>query len=268
MAFGSPLTAFSTEILRGAMPQAPMKLPHPLIVAHRGFSSRYPENTLASFAGALETGAAMVELDVTLTADRQVVVIHDDTLDRTTAGRGQVHDITLEELKRLDAGSWFDARFCDERVPTLEEVVSLVDGRAYINIEIKELPRGSVHPAGLLEREVVETARRAGLDERALISSFSRSALETIRSLDPGLALAFLTRDPGDLSVLSFCRDLKTLSVHPRSRALKKQIVDRFHAAGILVIPYTVNRMDEFRRLLEMGADGVFTDHPDLFLAL
>ena len=91
----------------------------PLLIGHRGYPARYPENTLASFEGAMQAGCDMIELDVTLTKDRKVVVIHDDTLDRTTTGKGPVRGHALAEIKRLDAGSWFDARFAAERVPEL-----------------------------------------------------------------------------------------------------------------------------------------------------
>ena len=110
----------------------------PLLIGHRGYPARYPENTLAAFTGAMDAGCDMIELDVTLTRDRRVVVIHDDTLDRTTNGSGSVRDRTVEEIRRLDAGSWFDPRFAAERVPLLDEVIALTAGRCMLNIEIKD----------------------------------------------------------------------------------------------------------------------------------
>ena len=108
-----------------------------LNIAHRGASGRFPENTLAAFAAAIEAGAQMCELDVQLTRDGAVVVMHDDTVDRTTDGRGAVRGMTLEELKRLDAGVRFGNEFSGERIPTLEEVFALTRGRCGLNIEIK-----------------------------------------------------------------------------------------------------------------------------------
>jgi len=249
------------------MPLPDIRDTTPLIIGHRGFSARYPENTLVGFEAALDAGAVMVELDVTLTRDHQAVVVHDDTLNRTTDGSGPVSAVTLAELKKLDAGSWFDPRFRGEWVPTLEEALTLVTGRAMLNIEVKELPLDGLIPAGLLEKEVVEVVRRKGAGRRTLISSFSQAALELIRSLDPGLSLAFLTKDAGDISVERVCREMGAFSVHPWHRSLKKRLVDRFHTAGILVIPYTVNQPSDFQRLIRMGVDGVFTDNPELFLA-
>ncbi len=239
----------------------------PLIVAHRGLSARYPENTLAAFRAALDVGAPMIELDVTITRDEQVVVIHDDTLDRTTEGSGSVNDVTLGELKRLDAGSWCHPRFHEERVPTLEEVLDLVAGRAMVNVEIKEFPEGSPLDTGLLERLAVDTIRAKSAAERVLVSSFSASALQKVRSLASDLALAFLTKTPEDPSVEPFCRELGAFSLHTWHRRVNRALVDRFHAAGMLVIPYTVNRKDDFERVVREGVDGVFTDDPELFLS-
>ena len=110
---------------------------NPLLIGHRGYPARYPENTMASFRGAMEAGCDMIELDVTITKDRRIVVIHDDTLDRTTAGKGPVRERSFEEIRKLDAGGWFDPRFSAERVPELSEVLELTAGRCLLNIEIK-----------------------------------------------------------------------------------------------------------------------------------
>ena len=109
----------------------------PWIIAHRGFQKNYPENTLIAFQAAMDAGVQMIELDVSLSRDRKPIVIHDATLARTTNGHGPVHDYTLEELKQLDAGSWYHPDFAGQRLPELAEVLELVDGRVITNIEIK-----------------------------------------------------------------------------------------------------------------------------------
>ena len=113
----------------------------PLIGAHRGGAAYAPENTLASFAEGLRRGADMLELDIHLSRDGELIVLHDHDLTRTTDGRGYVHQRTVADLQRLDAGSWFDPRFAGERIPTLEEVIAFVARRAYLTIEVKGLPR-------------------------------------------------------------------------------------------------------------------------------
>ncbi|MDQ3693322.1 MAG: hypothetical protein M3464_06820, partial [Chloroflexota bacterium] len=115
----------------------------PLIGAHRGAAAYAPENTLAAFAEGIRRGADMLELDIHLSREGEVVVIHDHTVDRTTDGRGYVHDLTVADLKRLDAGAWFDPRFAGERIPTLREVIEHVDRRLPLTIEVKGLPRAA-----------------------------------------------------------------------------------------------------------------------------
>jgi len=135
-------------------------IPYPLIIAHRGYSEKYPENTLVAFQSALDGNADMIELDITLSRDREIAVIHDDTLERTTNGSGEVADYGLNELKALDAGSWFDERFSGERIPTLEEVFDLVKGRTWINIEIKVSAYEPHFPMDAIERQVVELVQQ------------------------------------------------------------------------------------------------------------
>ena len=130
------------------------------IIGHRGYPAKYPENTLAAFEAAIEAGAVMIELDVMLSRDRKVVVIHDATLDRTTNGKGSVADLTLAELKQLDAGSWFDAQFVGQQIPELSEVLDLVNGRAYVNIEIKSNAYEAHHPPDAIEKQVVDWLRQ------------------------------------------------------------------------------------------------------------
>lgn len=125
----------------------------PLPIAHRGFRAKYPENTQAAFRGALQIQAGMVELDVAMSRDRALVVIHDDTLERTTNGFGRVKDHTLAELKQLDAGSWFSPHFSEERIPTLRQVLELCRDKTLVNIEIKEsFLRWKIRPMRLNSR--------------------------------------------------------------------------------------------------------------------
>ena len=144
----------------------------PWIIGHRGYPAKYPENTLAAFQGAIAAGATMLELDVMLSRDRKLVVIHDATLERTTNGRGKVADFAMTELKRLDAGSWYDEEFADQKLPQLSEVLDLVNDRAYVNIEIKSNAYESHHPPDAVEKQVVELLRQKKLLDSGMISSF------------------------------------------------------------------------------------------------
>ncbi len=170
----------------------------PLLIGHRGYPALCPENTLASFEGAMQAGCDMIELDVTLTKDRKVVVIHDDTLDRTTTGKGPVRGHALAEIKALDAGSWFDARFAAERVPELWEVMELTAGRCMLNIEIKDSAFEEDFPADAIEHQVVKLVRKSGAMDRVIISSFDKRILQRIAAMDAPPAVAYISDHGAD----------------------------------------------------------------------
>ena len=167
----------------------------PWIIAHRGFKKKYPENTLVAFQAAMDAGVPMIELDVTLSRDRKLVVIHDATLDRTTNGHGSVHDHTLEELKQLDAGSWFHSDFAEQHLPELGEVLELVNGRVITNIEIKSNAYEAHHPADAIEKQVVDLVKQKKALDAVLISSFKAEILRQISEMDDRPPLALISSE-------------------------------------------------------------------------
>lgn len=234
----------------------------PLIVAHRGFRAKYPENTLTAFRAAEAAGAPAVELDVALTRDRQVVVLHDDTVDRTTDGKGAVARMTLDKLKRLDAGSWFDTGFAGERIPTLAEVLDGLAPETGINIEIKGSAVEADFPSDALERQVVGMIKERDAYDRVLVSSFDANALTRVRALDRWCRIGLLSPERAtDLSV-TLCKRLDAASWHPDHRKVDKKGIKRMHAAGLRILPYTVNDPVAMARLLDQGVDGLITDDP------
>jgi glycerophosphoryl diester phosphodiesterase len=234
----------------------------PAIIGHRGYRAEYPENTLASFSAAMAANANMIELDVTLSKDRKVVVIHDDTLNRTTSGFGPVHLAMLEELKLLDAGSWFDSRFAGESLPTLEEVLILTGGEILINVEIKSSAWESGFPEDAIERQVVDLIIRHDLLNSTLVSSFHAGFLENIGKFPLHPEIAFITDRKVPQNVLDVCEQLGVFSWHPHHETLEQRHIEKAHARGILIFPYTVNSVEEMRMLVNAGADGVITDDP------
>jgi len=230
------------------------------VIAHRGFSSRAPENTRAAVARSIEVGADMVEVDVTMTADGRVICLHDETLDRTTDGRGPATSRTLDEIRRLDAGSWFSPEFAGEPVPTLDEVLDLVDGRALLNIEIKPeaVPHGAVNA-------VAELVRRRDLVDRVVVSSFAPEALRRMKIVDPDIVTVSLFnadlhkgRDP-----LEIIQEVGSRGLNLARHEVTAEIIERCHRHGFPVGVYTVNRKQGMRRVMRLKADAVFTDHPD-----
>ncbi len=230
------------------------------MVAHRGYRAKYPENTKVAFENAINIGAKMIELDVSLTKDRQVVVIHDDTLERTTNGKGAINCFTLAELKKLDAGSWYDPQFKGERIPTLEEVLDLVKDRTLMNIELKEIYYEEQDSTDTIENQVINLVRKKGMEQAVIISSFEIKYLERLCKKDNLPAMAFISRKPADASVVEACKKLELFSWHPWYEILTQEQVDMMHDAGIKVFSFTVNSKDTFLKLCKMGVDGVFTD--------
>jgi len=267
-----PPTARDHRNPRPASPQS-----GPLRIAHRGASARAPENTLAAFKEAIRLGADCIELDVHLSADAVPVVIHDDTVDRTTNGRGLVSALDSRQLRRLDAGAWFSSRFRGERIPTLEEAFECARGRCGLNIELKEperrgapgsLGRSAGAPdAGAVTRAVAGALARSDFKEPVIVSSFSAGALVRARAVMPDIAIGFLaSRSLRGLGSLH--RKIGLYAVHPHVRLAAARRVRLAHRLGLLVLFWTVNEARQMRRLLALGGDGVMTDDPAIFQEL
>lgn len=158
-----------------------------LIIAHRGSSKLAPENTMASFKEAFKHGATAIELDVHRTKDGHLVIMHDDTLDRTTTGRGRVGDFTLKELKELDAGSWFGPQFTGEKIPTLEEVLDWAKGKVKVDIEVKNSRQ---YPG--IEQDILRIVEEKELKDDVFITSFDKSVSENIEALAPEIKTGLL----------------------------------------------------------------------------
>lgn len=235
----------------------------PVNLAHRGASACAPENTLAAFRLASELGADGVELDAKLSRDGVVVVMHDQTVDRTTNGSGRVSDLTLAELKRLDAGSKFNSTFAGEPVPTLKEVIDAVGDRLLINVELTNYEsRGDG-----LEPKVVELMAKCGRAERMMVSSFNPLALIKVKRASPHIVCGLLTR-PGlkfTLRKLFLAPLIPGLNAHhPQYTMFDQAYVRRAHARGQKVNTWTVNEAADMRRMIKYGVDSIMTDRPDV----
>jgi glycerophosphoryl diester phosphodiesterase len=237
-------------------------LKRPVIFAHRGSSVYAPENTLAAFKLAVQQQADVIELDAKLTADGQVVVIHDETVDRTTDGTGWVNSLTLAELKRLDAGSKFSPAFQSEKVPTLAEVFEAVGNQIFINVELKNF----ASPIDDLPDKVVSLIKKYGLERSVILSSFNPIALIRARFLLPKVPMGLLT-----ISGLAYVtlrsrlvRFGPRLALHPAYVDVTPELVLAAHQIKCRVYAYTVKQPDQMQRLFELGVDGIFTDDPPL----
>lgn len=240
---------------------------NPPLIAHRGASAFAPENTLAAFSVAYEFGAKWVEFDVMLAACGEAIVIHDDTLDRTTNGRGNACEYPYSELKKLDAGAWFGLEFINEHIPTLKETIEfLKQHQMAANVEIKSV-------AGQEEAVVVKV-----LDEirqhwtsdmtPPLISSFSMPILQHVRKLSPTAAIGVLIHEWFD-GWEDICQELNCVSVNVNEAILTPDKIQKIKAMNKLILSYTVNNVDRAHQLFLQGVDAVFTDEfPALYEAL
>jgi glycerophosphoryl diester phosphodiesterase len=237
--------------------------PVPLVIAHRGDSAHRPENTPASFASALEIGAAIVEFDVHLTKDGAVVVIHDPTIDRTTNGQGTVQDMTLAEIRRVSAGypSRFGSSYAGERVPTLAEALGLLRDRAQAMIEIKTEAVTDDADGGI-EAHVVEEVRRAQMEKEVALISFDRRALLRCRTLAPEILRGHLFHKAEVGEMLAGAREVGSELIMPEKRLLSDELRDRSREAGIKVATWVVDDVEELRRLMRFELYGVGSNKP------
>lgn len=237
----------------------PRTLLRPLVVAHRGASTAAPEHTIAAYEAAVAAGADALELDVHLTADDQLVVIHDARLERTTDGRGPVRDHTVRELKRLDAGRWFARRFRGQRIQTLGEVLERFRDRVGFAVELKA---GSDHYPGIEER-LLTLLQVYGVEDRTLVASFDHHALATCRHLDPAVRLGALVvarlLAPETLAP----RGVLT-AVCPAAELTGERDVAACRAAGLDCHVWLVNDAEDARRFASWGVTGLVTDRPDI----
>jgi len=237
-----------------------------LVIAHRGFSGIAPENTLAAFKKAIVVGADMIELDVRLSRDGVVVVIHDESLERTTDGRGKVIDQTLDALKRWDAGSKFHSSFSGERIPTLQEVLQLAHGRVMVNIELKKGNYGRWTILDLAERALWEVDR-AGMVDRVMFSSFDPMAIEWIMKKNQTVPVAYLYNRPWSLPrQVTEGRPFPILNC--RKSVLTPENISRARQEGIGIGVYTLNTEEELEKFIGMKVDAIITDYPDRLIDL
>ena len=238
-----------------------------IIIAHRGASGYAPEHTFAAWDLALEMGADYLEQDLQLTSDGELVVMHDPTLERTTSGIGQVMAHTLAQIQQLDAGSWFDPKFAGAEVPALREVLQRYGSRARYYVETKN-PEDAPGMEEKLLALIGEFGLRAGAVEhwQVLIQSFSRASLLKIRNLDAELPLIQLVeKEFTSAEIRAQLPDIHeyAVGIGPARTSIDDQLVEATHDYGLVIHPYTVNEEHEMKRMIALGVDGMFTDHPD-----
>ncbi len=233
-------------------------------IAHRGASGHAPENTMAAFEKAFEMKADYIEIDVQMTKDKELVAIHDTTVNRTTNGVGAVGDYTLEELQQLDAGSWFSDDFSGEKIPTFGEILDTYRGKIGILIELKS---PELYPG--IEEKVAHALTERNMDQpnnqKIIIQSFNHESVQTSKELLPniphgvlaGLAWANVTDE--QLEQFATYADF----FNPNLNIVTDELVNRVHHAGMEIYSYTVRTQKQADKLFNHGVDGIITDFPE-----
>lgn len=228
------------------------------IIAHRGASKLAPENTLPAFQLAYDLGADGIETDVQLTKDQVPVLIHDEGLKRTTNGYGYVKDYTYQELKQLDAGSWFSISYSNTRIMSLEEFLHWIkDKPLCLNIELKN----NKIDYKRLENIVYTMVKDFQLLDRTILSTFNPKSILRMNRLDPSINSAFLTsRRRKDL--VAYAQSLGAHAIHAKYRLLSRKLVDRCHQEKMDLRIYTVNKTIQLKRCFNLNCSGIITDVP------
>jgi glycerophosphoryl diester phosphodiesterase len=237
----------------------------PLIIAHRGLSSKAPENTIAAFERAAAIpGIDMVELDVRLNREEQVIVLHDRTLQRTTTGNGPARSYTLAEIQAFDAGSWFHSSYRGECIPTLHSVLNALRDRLWVNIEIKS---DWLHkePEGKLEQRVLDVVQESNMLDRVMFSSFDHRLVGRLKARCPAAMTGVIYNLHWNFfSSPSQLNSATKASVFVCARhELRRSFVADAHRAGMAVYVYTVDAVKEIEPLLAMGVDGIISNAAD-----
>lgn len=239
------------------------------VISHRGANREAPQNTLAAFRRSFEIGCTGVETDIHLTKDGVPVICHNFTIDETSTGTGAIKDMTLEELRQYDFGSYKGEEFKGELIPTLDEFLDLCkeqESLKVLNIEIKSEVYGEL---GLeLPQKAIEAVKAHGLFDKLIISSFDPAVLVVCKKLDPECKTAILYAPDKlvgakiALHPVSFAKSIKADAIHPVGLILTKSTVVRAQKAGIMVNPWTITKEKDIKRMIALGVDGLITDDP------
>ena len=228
-----------------------------LKIGHRGAKGYASENSLFSFEKAIEMGVDGIELDVHLSLDGQIIVIHDDTIDRTTNGKGFVNTLSLQELKTFRINEK-QASELEQQIPTLNEVFDLVNQTCFINIELKGKGTATAVVA-LIEKYILEKNWKY---TNFLVSSFDWNAVQEVRFLNENIPIGILTETNLDLA-FSFAKFMKAEAIHPEFHLLTQDNTAQIQAKGIQVFPWTVNEYEAIQKIKTYNVNGIITDFPD-----
>jgi len=232
------------------------------IFAHRGYSKKYPENTCIAFQKAAELNIFGVEFDVHLTADQQLVVIHDETIDRTSTGTGFVKDMTLAELEKYDYGRWFGEQFAGQKIPTLREVLTIFEETQHVlNIEIKS----DIFEYEGIEQLIAQEIEAFGMHNRVIISSFNHESIQRFHQFHPTIQTAVLFSSLVT-NIEHYVKTINSGALHIWYFHANRKIIRDALANGATIRAFTVNDVKIAKELQTLGVEAIFTDDPGVML--
>lgn len=235
---------------------------HPLVIAHRGFSGKFPENTMLAFQKAIEARADMIEFDVHLTKDKKLIVTHDYQLGRNIKSSGTLSDFSFNELQSMDCGSWFSAKFKNEYPPSLLDVLQLIKKSSIeLNIEIKHESLKTPALARHMAKEVLMNCQKLNVVKKVIVSSFYYDVLRELRQLNKTIRIGVLDNSPHQGLKLDVAQELRAYSYHPNFKFLNQEIVRDLHQAGLKIYSYTPLTLKDFQILKKLEVDGLISDH-------
>jgi len=237
-------------------------VPRPFVVAHRGDSARYPENTLASIQGAIAAQAPMAEVDLALSRDRKILLLHDETLDRTTDGTGASWEQDWADLSRLDAGGWFGPKFLGEPLPLLSQLLALAQGKIRLNLEIK--PDTFEQGGERFLADLMAQLEQAKMLDQVLVSSFSAPCLLALQGRPQVPPLSYLSEGPLDRPSWELLETIDAWGFHTEVGAVSAADAEELKGRGRCYLAYTAADSQQARSLFALGVDGVFANDPHL----
>lgn len=236
----------------------------PLVISHRGANRKAPQNTLPAFRVSKQMNADGIETDVHLSKDGQIVICHNYNVDATSNGTGYISDMTFDELRKLDFGSYFNKDFAGVTLPTLAELLELVKDMTLINIEIK-----SPKSKNDLVKRTVDEVYKFGIEKNVIISCFDPECIRESKEIAPEIKTGLLY-ERGDLGkeimnfgVAKYCKQLNADAAHPERVLITEEEIKELHSFGMMVNPWTVNTEEDIIRLTKLGCDALITDMPD-----
>lgn len=235
-----------------------------LNIAHRGFSEFYPENTMLAFEKALDYGSTAIETDVQITKDGELILIHDEILDRTTNGHGLVNNYTYKELRKLDAGSFKNKDFSNCKIPSLKELLSLIkDKNIILNLELKN----SIIFYKNIEEKVISSICEENVENKIVISSFNHGSINKVKSLNPNIKTGLLFKEKIQ-NIDQYCKEKKPNCLNLYYKKITNNFLTEAHKKKFLINCYTVNDKSSMENLIKMNVDGIITNRPDILKTL